>query len=126
MCLRGNVWLEAREREAKEDFSRGTLARHLADNFGNGLSSFFPLLGSAMTTVLKPRKTAQNAVPTCHLPRNRYLKNKSNASVEDLFHHVLAVPARPCLPRGQRRGTSYGLAAHPAARLAGRRCFQGG
>ena len=37
------MWLEAREREAKEDFSRGTLARHLADNFGNGLSSFFPL-----------------------------------------------------------------------------------
>ena len=29
----GNLWLEAREREAKEDFSRGTLARHLADNF---------------------------------------------------------------------------------------------
>ena len=26
----GNLWLEAREREAKEDFSRGTLVRHLA------------------------------------------------------------------------------------------------
>ena len=38
-----NLWIEAREREAKEDFSRGTLVRHLADNFGNGLSSFFPL-----------------------------------------------------------------------------------
>ena len=37
----GNLWIEAREREAKEDFSRGTLVRHLADNFGNGLSSFF-------------------------------------------------------------------------------------
>ena len=33
----GNLWIEAREREAKEDFSRGTLVRHLADNFGNGL-----------------------------------------------------------------------------------------
>ena len=39
----GNLWIEAREREAKEDFSRGTLLRHLADNFGNGLSSFFPV-----------------------------------------------------------------------------------
>ena len=39
----GNSWVEAREREAKEDFSRGTVVRHLADNFGNGLSSFFPL-----------------------------------------------------------------------------------
>ena len=39
----GNVWFEAREREAKEDYSRGTLVSHLADNFGNGLSSFFPM-----------------------------------------------------------------------------------
>ena len=39
----GNLWVEAREREAKEDFSRGTAVRHVADNFGNGLSSFFPL-----------------------------------------------------------------------------------
>ena len=38
----GNVWLEAREREPREEFSRGTLTRNLADNFGNGLSSFFP------------------------------------------------------------------------------------
>ena len=42
-AFEGNVWIEAREREAKEDFSRGTLVRHLADNFGNGLSSFFPI-----------------------------------------------------------------------------------
>ena len=38
----GNLWLEARQREAREDFSRGTLCRHLSDNFGNGLSTFFP------------------------------------------------------------------------------------
>ena len=38
----GNLWLEAREREAKEDFTRGTFVRNLADNFGNGLSNFFP------------------------------------------------------------------------------------
>ncbi len=39
----GNLWLEAREREAKEHFVRGTLVRNFADNFGNGLSSFFPI-----------------------------------------------------------------------------------
>ena len=39
----GNLWIEAREREAKEHFARGTLVRNLADNFGNGLSSFFPI-----------------------------------------------------------------------------------
>ena len=38
----GNLWIEARERDAREDYSRGTPVRHLADNFGNGLSSFFP------------------------------------------------------------------------------------
>ena len=46
-AFEGNLWIEAREREAME-FSRGALVRHLADNLGNGLSSYFPayLLGS--------------------------------------------------------------------------------
>ena len=35
----GNLWIEAREREAKEGYSRGTVVRYLADNLGNGLSS---------------------------------------------------------------------------------------
>ena len=64
-----NVWLEAREREAKEDFLRGTFVRHLADNFGNGLSSFFPC-GSAMTMTSKPTETARNAALTCQSPRS--------------------------------------------------------
>ena len=33
--------MEACEREANEDFSRGTLGCHLADNFGDKLLSFF-------------------------------------------------------------------------------------
>ncbi len=82
----GNLWIEAREREAKEDFSRGTLLRHLADNFGNGLSSFFPVwlcddgLGTAGSTQRRPNLSAA---------ARRYLEHLS-ASVEDLFHHVLA------------------------------------
>ena len=39
----GNYFIEARERQPKEDFDRGTIVRSLADNFGNGLSNFFPL-----------------------------------------------------------------------------------
>ena len=39
----GNLWLEARQRQPKEVFDRGYLTRDLADNFGNGLSSYFPL-----------------------------------------------------------------------------------
>ncbi|MDE0485517.1 MAG: N-6 DNA methylase [Nitrospira sp.] len=83
----GNLWVEAREREAKENFSRGTLAHHLADNFGNGLSSYFPVwlkeegIGNDGDGVRSPNlsRTAQ-----------RYLKCLG-VSVEDLFHHILAV-----------------------------------
>ena len=81
-----NVWIEAREREAKENFSRGTLVRHMADNFGNGLSSYFPALlrdngiGNDGDSAYRPNlsRTAQ-----------RYL-DRLGRGVEDLFHHVLA------------------------------------
>lgn len=39
----GNICIEARERQPKEEFTRGGLCRFLADNMGNGLSNFFPL-----------------------------------------------------------------------------------
>ena len=81
----GNLWIEAREREAKEDFSRGTLVRHLADNFGNGLSSFFPTwlvddgLGSDHTGQrVNLSETAQHWL------------GRLGANAEDLFYHVLA------------------------------------
>ena len=83
----GNIWIEARKREAKEDFSRGTLIRHLSDNFGNGMSHFFPAwlrnegLGNAGESAHRPNLSAA---------ARRYLK-EINAGVEDLFHHVLAV-----------------------------------
>ncbi len=38
----GNVWIEARQRDTKE-FDRGYCTTVLADNFGAGLSNFFPL-----------------------------------------------------------------------------------
>ena len=83
----GNLWLEAREREAKEDFSRGTLVHHLADNFGNGLSSFFPMW------------LQQDGVVKANLKQAKYAGEKTvqhyldrlGLGVEDLFHHVLAV-----------------------------------
>ena len=84
-----NLWLEAREREAKEDFSRGTVVRHLADNFGNGLSSFFPLWlcnDDGLETAGNDTKHRPNLSAVAQ----HYLKHL-NASAEDLFHHVLAV-----------------------------------
>ena len=84
----GKLWLEGREREAKDDFSRGTLTRHLADNFGNGLSSFFPAwlredgLG---TDEDGPRRR-----PNLSGAARHYL-DTLGMGVEDLFHHALAV-----------------------------------
>ena len=83
----GNLWIEARKREAREAFSRGTLIRHLGDNFGNGMSYFFPAwlrddaLGNDAHNSRRPNLSGA---------AQRYLKHL-NASVEDLFHHVLAV-----------------------------------
>ena len=82
----GNVWIEAREREAKESFSRGTLVRHLADNFGNGLSSFFPIW-------LRDDRIGNDGDSARHAnlsgTAQRYL-GTLGMGAEDLFHHVLA------------------------------------
>ena len=83
----GNVWIEAREREAKEDFSRGTLVRHLADNFGNGLSSYLPLwLSGDGPGNEASAKHHENLSAAARLYLDRLC-----ASASDLFHHVLAV-----------------------------------
>ena len=82
----GNLWIEAREREAKEDFSRGTSVRHMADNFGNGLSSYFAAwlrndgMGNDDGAERRPNLTAT---------AKRYL-DRLGLDVAVLFHHVLA------------------------------------
>jgi len=82
----GNIWIEARKRDARDDYSRGTPVRHLADNFGNGLSSFFParlrdddLAGNG------DGASRANLTEAAHC----YLK-RLGLGVEELFHHVLA------------------------------------
>ena len=83
----GNLWLEIREKEARPKFSRGTLCRNLADNFGNGLSSFMPLWllndGFDIDGTDSPRR------PNLSLSARHYL-DRLGLSVEDLFHHVIA------------------------------------
>ena len=83
----GNVWIEARERDAKEVFSRGTLLRDMADNFGNGLSSYFPAwlqndgIGNDDCDARHPNLSATV---------QRYLE-RLGLGVEELLHHVLTV-----------------------------------
>ena len=82
----GSNLIEARERETREDFSRGALIRGLADNFGNGFSSFFPAwlrddgLGSGDNGIQRRANLSRGA--------QRYL-DRLGADVEDLFYHVL-------------------------------------
>ncbi len=97
----GNLWVEVRKREAKEDFSRGTLVRHLADNFGNGLSSFFPAwlrddgIGNDRNLPLPDATADTNATadgirrPNLSGTAERYLE-RIGLGVEDLFHYILA------------------------------------
>ena len=84
----GNLWLEAREREAKEDYSRGTLVGHLADNFGNGLSSFFPVWLKDDVPETSDNEIQRRA--NLSGIAQRYIQ-RLGAGVEDLFHYVLAV-----------------------------------
>ena len=82
----GNLWVEARERDAREDYSRGTPVRHLADNFGNGLSSFFPArLRDDDLGGNGDGASRANLTEAAHC----YLK-QLGLGVEDLFHHILA------------------------------------
>ena len=84
--VEGTLWIEAREREAKEDFSRGTLIRHLGDNFGNGLSSFFPawLHGDGLSGGATGSRRANLS-----LEAGRY-RARLGASEDDVFFHALA------------------------------------
>ena len=79
--FQGNSWIEARDREAKEEFSRGSLVHHLADNLGNGLSSYFPAWLQEDDSGTRRANLSGTA--------ERYLEHLGS-SVEGLFHHVLA------------------------------------
>ena len=83
----GNMWIEARTRDTKEDFSRGTLVRHIASDFGNGRSHFFPawLRDGAWATMM-PAVVAPNLSATAQ----GYL-DQLGCGVEDLFYHTLAI-----------------------------------
>ena len=84
----GNIWFEARQRQVKEDFSRGTVVRQFAGDFGNGLSHFFPLWLREKGLALDGGKEQRH--PNLSLAAQHYVFNLG-LGVEDLFHHVLAV-----------------------------------
>ncbi|MAN81236.1 MAG: DNA methyltransferase [Rhodospirillaceae bacterium] len=88
----GNFWIEAREKQTKEDFNRGTVTSVLADNFGSGLSTFFPAY---------LRETHSNGDNGLVEKRPNLLKSVEDKlseiglGVEDLFHHIVSVLHSP-------------------------------
>ena len=83
----GNLWLEARQRESREVFSRGTLATHIAGDFGNGRSHFFPAYICNNGPGSEGNKIQFR--PNLSGVARRYLQ-RLGMGAKDLFHHVLA------------------------------------
>ncbi len=93
----GNIWIEARKKQAITTFGRGYVTRHLADNFGNGLSTFFPLYiretssqGSLFQESGPPEKE-----PNLSDAAVAYLERLGAAPPEALFYHVVSVLHSP-------------------------------
>jgi hypothetical protein len=91
--FQGNLWLEARQKQTTDVYDRGYFVQILADTFGNGCSSFFPLY-------LRTDSSQASLFPSSNAtePRNRvnmtesaiaYLQRLS-APESDLFYHTLS------------------------------------
>jgi hypothetical protein len=84
--LQGNLFVEAREKEPKDVFNRGTVISGLADNFGNGLSTFFPRMLNDGTGAL-----ARINLPTPVLK----LAEAAALRPEAIFSHIIALLHAP-------------------------------
>jgi hypothetical protein len=86
----GNLWIEARQKQTMDAFDRGYVTGSLADNFGNGLSNFFPLIlhkqGDLLGDAASHPNLSENA--------EKYLSVIGN-SHESLFFHAIAILHSP-------------------------------
>ncbi|MFN3324563.1 MAG: type ISP restriction/modification enzyme [Bryobacteraceae bacterium] len=86
----GNIWLEARQRQPMDAFDRGYLVKVLADNFGNGLSSFFPLIIRNSSTLPGADQHVENLSPAA----DGYLESLG-VPKSHLFYHAAAIMHSP-------------------------------
>lgn len=90
-----NLWIEARQKQAQDNFDRGYVVKQLADNFGNGLSSFFPLniyknKGRNSLFDLEQDVILQNISQNAKL----YLNHISFCG-DSLFYHIISILHSP-------------------------------
>lgn len=92
----GNVWIEARQRQTQDVFDRGYVATVLADNFGNGFPSYFPLLLTAPEHPESLFDVPGDTAPRPNLSERAaaYLE-EIGSTPEDLFHHAVAILHAP-------------------------------
>ena len=101
----GNIWIEARQRQPMERFDRGYVVIVMADNFGNGLSNFFPLYlkaGNTPATLFTKSSAQPNPTPNLSKVLGTYLESLK-ADPPDFFLHCAAVLHAPSY-RGENAG----------------------
>lgn len=92
----GNVWIEARQKQAMENFDRGYVVKVLADCFGNGRSSFFPLYltVSQQQTSLFEDVSSVSKKPNLSDSAKKYI-DKLGSSETEIFYHAIAILHSP-------------------------------
>ena len=101
--IKGNLWIGSNKREIDEQFSHGTATPHLGNwKLGNWGIHFFPLLLQDEGLALVTDGTQHR--PNLSLSAQHYL-DSIGASVDDLFHHVIATLHDP----GYRRANAGAL-----------------
>jgi predicted helicase len=96
--LPGNLWIESRQKQPMEAFDRGYVTSALADNFGNGLSNFFPLFLHQPGDLLGATQTHPNISDQA----KSYL-SAIEVSADLLFYHVIAILHSPAF-RAENQG----------------------
>lgn len=94
----GNLWIEARQKQTMDAFDRGYVTSSLADNFGNGLSNFFPILLHKQGDLLGGSKSH----PNTSVGAEAYL-SALGSSHELLFFHTIAILHSPAF-RAENQG----------------------
>jgi hypothetical protein len=94
--LNKNLWIEARQKQPKEDFDRGYFVRILSDNFGNGFSSYIPLYLKKQASLFN--QNSEETHPNLSDAALSYLEQIA-ATEQDLFYHTLAILHDPLYRR---------------------------
>ncbi|MGC1783458.1 MAG: type ISP restriction/modification enzyme [Acidobacteriaceae bacterium] len=89
--IQGRMWIEVRQREAGDTFCRGTASSTTCDQFGNGMSHFFPDRATPSGTLYEAQhRDDLNLAQTI-----REVSASRDFDTSDLFPHALATMHTP-------------------------------